>query len=121
MNTDAQYDRRTDRSLTDPTDPALTGVEASPLAVHGDPSQAPAPQAYPVATRQRSITWVRPTELPTVLGGPWLRQGTDLQAEMARRARRAPATAASRARRRITRTAIGRPEPVTPTQEGPSL
>jgi hypothetical protein len=118
VNTDAHYERRTDRSVAEPTDPALNAAQASPLGVHGDPSRGPAPKTRPAATSQRSIAWVRPSELPTMVGAPWLRHGADLHAEMARRARRAPATAASRAGRRITRTAIGRPEPTSPTREG---
>jgi hypothetical protein len=120
VNTDVSYQRRTDQTIAEPADPAVTALADSLLAIYGDPSRGPAREAGTVTASQRSIAWVRPSELPTMVGAGWLRRGTDLQAEMGRRARRAPATATFRARRRITRTAIGRPRPATPTWEGPS-
>ncbi|MGN6131179.1 MAG: hypothetical protein ACTHOK_12645 [Nocardioidaceae bacterium] len=121
MNTDTYYERRTDRARPDLPDPAVAAPNASPLAIHGDPSQARTTTGRAAQPWRHSITWVRPSELPTMVGAPWIGRGAELQAEMARRARRAPATATSRAGRRITRTAIGRPQPPGPAQEGLSL
>ena len=115
MNTPDAYDRRTDRNLDEATKQAEQPAERSTLAVHGDPSrQASAPTAEPNRTRP-SVAWVRPSDLPTVIGATWARRGIDLQAELTRRARRAPAKATARAGRRITRTAIARPETTTAT------
>jgi hypothetical protein len=109
------YDRRTDRSLEDaPKQPEQT-AERSPLAVHRDPSQPPPVTGAEPNQPTRSIAWVRPSDLPTVVGAPWVRRGIDLQAELTRRARRGPATTA-RAGRRVTRTAIARPETAAPTK-----
>ncbi|WP_298515369.1 hypothetical protein [uncultured Nocardioides sp.] len=58
---------------------------------------------------------MRPSELVTTLGSDRLRRGIDLEADLARRARRTPAQAAWKVRRRITRNAIGRPESSAPT------
>lgn len=120
MNTDAYYERRTNQTIAEPADPAATAPDASPLAIHGDPSRARAAPTLAAEFPQRSIAWMRPSELPTMVGARWLRRGADLHAELARRARRAPTTATSRAGQRITRTAIGRPEP-PPTTRGLSL
>ncbi len=132
MNTDASYERtdRTVAELRDPTNPpvnpavnpaANSSAEVSPFALHDDPSQTSAPEASAPTPSSRSIAWVRPSELPTTVGAPWLRRGADLHAEIARRARHAPAAATTRAGRRITRTAIGRPQPMAPTTEGLGL
>ena len=96
--------------------PKTPEAEVSALAVHRDPSQSPAErQGQAAAKGQRSIAWVRPSELATTLGSDRLRRGIDLEAELARRARRTPAQAAWKVRRRITRNAIGRPETSAPT------
>ena len=89
MNTPHPYNRRADHSLqealmrsTEP-EPAERSAEHSPLAVHRDPSQ-PRPDT-PGAERndrKRSVAWVRPSDLPTVTGAPWVRRGIDLQAEL---------------------------------------
>lgn len=129
MNTDTSYERRTDRTvaeLRDPTEPALhpaTGLsaEVSPFALHADPSQTSPPEASAPTSNARSIAWVRPSELPTTVGAPWLRRTADLHAEIARRARHAPAAVTTRAGRQIGRTAIGRPQPTAPTTEGLEL
>lgn len=90
--------------------------EVSALAVHRDPSQSPAERRGPEEVKaKRTIAWVRPSELVTTLGSDRLRRGIDLEAELARRARRTPAQAAWKVRRRITRNAIGRPEASAPT------
>jgi len=111
------HEHRTDRTL----DPAPRTTEApeaevSALAVHSDPSQSPAERRGPEPAKgQKMIAWVRPSELVTTLGSHSLRRGIDLEAELARRARRTPAQAAWKVRRRITRNAIGRPEASAPT------
>lgn len=92
----------------------------SDVAVHGDPSRKVTVTA-PLGVRSddpgRRIAWVRPSELPTVVMTPMVGRGIDLQSELMRRARREPVAAARRTRiTRITRTAIARPEPSTPTQ-----
>lgn len=116
MNHDP-HEHRTDRAL----DPASRTTEAheaevSALAVHRDPSQNPAERRGPeTAKAQKTIAWVRPSELVTTLGSDRVRRGIDLEAELARRARRTPAQAAWKVRRRITRNAIGRPEASAPT------
>ena len=76
------------------------------------------PQAQPTPEPDRtrpSVAWVRPSELPTLVGAPWIRRGIDLQSELTRRARRTPRTRVARAGRRISRTAIARPEAASPT------
>ncbi len=122
MNNPETYDRRIDRSLDEPSRNLApeTGNDVSALAVHRDPSRPTAAAAtkLPTGTEEvkRSVTWVRPSDLPTFMGSAQrLRRGIDLQAELTRRARRAPVTAAARAGRRITRTAISRPENATTT------
>lgn len=116
MNHDP-HEHRTDRTL-DPASRSTEAAEAevSALAVHRDPSQSPAVnRGQEQAKAQKTIAWVRPSELVTTLGSDRLRRGIDLEAELARRARRTPAQAAWKVRRRITRNAIGRPEASAPT------
>ena len=114
MNNNEFYHRRDTRVV--PEQPALqpqSDDAVSTLAVHRDPS-VPEVATEAEARTQRGIAWVRPSELPTLVGGKWANRGIDLQAELVRRSRRAPVTAA-KAGRRISRTAIARPEPATPT------
>lgn len=115
MNTPEPYERRLDRTLPEatptPPEPEPTG---SALAVHRDPS---IPQDAPERAAERgrpSVAWVRPSEMPTLVGSSWVGRGVDLQSELTRRARRTPG-AASKIARRVTRNAIGRPEPSSPT------
>jgi len=112
MNNPDPYERRNDRSLQEPLmrSQDTESAEPSALAVHRDPSH-PTPDTTQAEQShgRRSIAWVRPSDLPTVTGAPWVRRGIDLQADLTRRTRRAP-TATVRAGRRITRTAIARPE-----------
>ena len=117
MNTPDFYERREDRTLPEqsPTLPEPQD-EVSTLARHRDPSlQSPGSTGQPDRAR-RTVSWVRPSELPTVIGTSWLSRGIDLQSELVRRSRRAPAKAATQANRRITRTAIARPGPIAPTE-----
>lgn len=114
MNNNEFYERRDDRAMPaqpTPQPPADEAVAA--LAVHGDPS-VPQGATQPQARAQRGIAWVRPSELPTLVGSKWASRGIDLQSELLRRSRRTP-VAAAKAGRRISRTAIARTEPATPT------
>jgi hypothetical protein len=109
------YDRHDNRALTPEQNPLQPPPEESvaALAVHRDPSvpdAAPSNDPKP----QRGIGWVRPSELPTMLGTKWAGRGIDLQSDLVRRSRRVP-IAAARAGRRISRSAIARPEPASPT------
>ena len=123
MNTPDHYTRRTDRNLNEATKQAEQPAETSPLAVHGDPSRPKSATTAEPDRAKPSIAWVRPSDLPTTIGAPWARRGIDLQAELTRRARRAPAKATARAGRRITRTAIARSENTSAntTREGLGL
>ncbi len=111
MNTEPLY-RRQEAAV--PQRPLTEAVSegVSQLALHGDPSRS-VPSRPPLPTR--SIAWVRPSDLPTVVAGPLVGRGIDLQAELLRRTRRAPLT--SSARRRISRTSIARPPSATTTTE----
>jgi hypothetical protein len=115
VNNNEFYDRHDDRALTaEQTPPQPHQEEAvAALAVHRDPS---VPGAAPTrATKaERGVVWVRPSEMPTMLGTKWAGRGIDLQSDLVRRSRRVPITAA-RAGRRISRSTIARPEPASPT------
>lgn len=113
MNNNHHYERRDDRVVPDHATPLpQTDQEVSALAHHRDPSVPTTPGAAPKA--ERGIAWVRPSELPTLIGSKWAARGIDLQGELVRRSRRAPRRAA-RAGHKITRSAISRPESATPT------
>ena len=124
MNTPDPYERRLDRTLPEaaPVPKAEESVDA--LAVHRDPS-APAGEVAQEPEHSRpGVAWVRPSEMPTLLGSKFVRRGIDLQAELTRRARRTPGAAVSKASRRITRTSIARLDPASPSiadQEGLGL
>ena len=113
MNNNDHYERRDDRVVPDHATPLpQTDQEVSALAHHRDPSVSTTPGAAPKA--ERGIAWVRPSELPTLIGSKWAARGIDLQGELLRRSRRAPRRAA-RAGHKITRSAISRPESATPS------
>ena len=113
MNNNHHYERRDDRVVPDHATPLpQTDQEVSALAHHRDPSVPTTPGAAPEA--EPGIAWVRPSELPTLIGSKWAARGIDLQGELVRRSRRAPRRAA-RAGHKITRSAISRPESATPT------
>ena len=117
MNTPEPYERRLDRPIS-PAAPARENQRPPELAVHGDPS-VPTGQSMPEPERGRpGLVWVRPTELSTMLGARSLRRGIDVEAELARRARRLPRAAVRHASRRITRTSIARPGTTSPTISG---
>lgn len=115
MNVTDPYERRGDRALPEQQStqpPSEDGAAA--LAIHRDPS-IPASAPPEGRSPRPGVAWVRPSELPTLLGSPVARRGIDLQAELVRRTRRAPIKAA-RAGHRITRAVIARPtQPSTTT------
>lgn len=124
MNTPEPYERRLDRTLPEPAPTPEPEVAVDALAVHRDPS-VPAAEARQETDRsQPSVAWVRPSEMPTLLGSKVVRRGIDLQAELTRRARRTPGAGVSKASRRITRTSIAQPDNPGPSitdQEGLGL
>lgn len=113
MNTEAPYERRLDRALPEFTPTVSLPTTPEVLAVHRDPST---PQAVPPGREpvRPTIAWVRPSEVPTLIGARWVGRGIDLQTELTRRGRRAPAAAATEATRRVIRPAIGRPQSFAP-------
>lgn len=115
MNTSEPYERHLDRTLPEASSTLERDKAVEALALHRDPSLPGATvQAAPDHPRP-TVAWVRPSELPTLIGAPWIRRGIDLQAELTRRARRTPRTAATKAGRRISRTAIARHEAASAT------
>lgn len=86
--------------------------------MHGDPS-VPTGQSMQEPDRGRpSVAWVRPSEMTTMLGARSLRRGIDVEAELARRARRLPGAAVAKAARRITRSSIAQPGTTHSTVSG---
>lgn len=104
MNTQNAYDRDTDRQLAEP----------APLAVHPDPSQQ-APDGQATGRPRNGVAWVRPSDLPTMLGGKVIGRGLDLRAELVRRANRP--TRPHAPKERVTKTAIAEPEPPSITHQ----
>jgi hypothetical protein len=120
--TNEHYDRRDDRVLASEQSPPHPRPQESvaALSVQRDPSvpdAAPSTDAGNDPRRQRGIAWVRPSDLPTMLGSKWAGRGIDLQSDLVRRSRRVPISAA-RVSRRVSRSAIARPEPASPTVTG---
>ncbi len=118
MNADGFYERTHDRVLLErsPAGESLVGGQLTPA--HGlDLSLQPARAASKPARDRSSVSWVRPTELATLLSSTWVGRGIDLQAELVRRSRHAPAMAAAQASRRITHPTTARSEP-TASNEG---
>jgi hypothetical protein len=118
VNTHAPYQRRLDRALPEPMPTAALEPAPNALALHGDPSrpQAVQPSAEP---GRPTITWVRPSEVPALVGARWAGRSIDLQDDLTRRARRAPADAATKAASRMTHPAPGRSLPSAPTATPP--
>jgi hypothetical protein len=117
VNNNEFYDRRGDRALTPEQNPPQPHPEepVAAAAVHGYPSvsdTAPSNDANDPRP-QRRVALLRPSELPTMVGSKWAGRGIDLQSELVRRSRRVPITT-TRAGRRISRSAIARPEPAAP-------
>jgi hypothetical protein len=118
VNTYAPYQRRLDRALPEPIPTAVPEPAPNAPALHGDPSlpHIVQPSADPA---RPTITWVRPSEVSTLIGARWAGRGIDLQDDLTRRARRAPAAAATKAARRLTHPALGRSLPSAPTATPP--
>jgi hypothetical protein len=118
VNTHAPYQRRLDRALPEPMPAAAPEPAPNAPALHGDPSlpHAVQPSADPA---RPTITWVRPSEVSTLIGARWAGRGIDLQDDLTRRARRAPAAAATKAASRMTHPAPGRSLPSAPTATPP--
>lgn len=108
MNTDAYYEPRRPQVTREDPDTAMTQVELSALGHRQDPSLAGRLTPPRLSPRDRSIAWVRPSELVATDPTALLRLGDGPRAELLR-ARRAPATTAG-PDRPITRPAIDRPE-----------
>jgi hypothetical protein len=119
MNNHEAYQRRENRTVPEPPTPdthtqdAATAGAVSALAVHRDPSFTTKASSAGATTQRPGIVWVRPSELPTLVGSPLVGRGINLQTELIRRSRRIPLTAA-RAGRRVTRTSIAAPQPAPP-------
>lgn len=122
MNIHASYQRRLDRgALPEPMSTDVPEPGPNAFALHGDPS-LPQPVQPSAETVRSTITWVRPSEVSTLIGARWAGRGIDLQDELtrrARRARRAPAAAATKAARRLTHPTQGRSLPSAPTTTPP--
>ena len=120
MNTDAQYeDHRPRPKEQDPPSPP-TELELSTVARYDDPPLTHSADPTSRSAGGWSIVWARPSELATTVASPMLRRGAEVQANLARQARRAPAPAA-RTGRRVTSSAIAWPQQAGPTQEGLGL
>jgi hypothetical protein len=117
VNTDAFYEHPAHQREPDAATMPLTEAELSVLARHGDPSLARPTSLTHRTASERSIAWVRPSELATTVASPVVKGGAEFQTNIARRARKAP----TRAVQRVTRSAIARPEQSAPTQEGLGL
>jgi hypothetical protein len=110
VNTPEAYERRLDRTLPEPTPTSGADSAVDALAVHRDPSVPTTERPKGADRTQPSVAWVRPSEMPTLLGSKFVGRGIDLQSELTRRARRTPGAAVSKTSRRITRTSIARPD-----------
>lgn len=114
MNNNQFYNRRDDRTLSEPSSVPRSEAATAALAVHRDPSIPTSASGVEAKPPAPGVAWVRPTELPMLIGSPWIRRGIDLQSELVRRSRRAPVKA-TRAGRLISRAAIAQPATATPT------
>lgn len=108
MNTATPYDRDPGRQVPEPTARPEAPTQASPFAVHGDPSRL-LTALQPTRISKSGVAWVRPSDLPTMAGSKIIGRGLDLKAELVRRANRP--IRSTTPRERITRTAIAQPEP----------
>ena len=83
--------------------PPVAATAPSPLAVHGDPSR-PAPDSDDAITpatdraQRAQVAWMRPADMPPLVGRELLGRAVEVQAAFAHRSWSAPA--------RITRAAI---------------
>lgn len=113
MNNHAEYRRHSHQPPVQ-VPSAEDGEAVSQLAHRADPS-LPTTQQPPQSSRR--VAWVRPTELANFTG-PLIGRGIDLQAELIRRARRAPVQATRAVRRHIHHSTQERP---APREEGIAL
>lgn len=97
MNTHAEYRRHVHQPETTSLPETAAREDISHLARHGDPSVARPGLTTPT---DRHVVWVRPTEVHAYAGTA-IGRGNDLQAELTRRARRAPLNVTRAARRAI--------------------
>lgn len=111
----------TDRSLPDPAPPMTPAApeQPSPLAVHDDPSHRRVTSPQLALRSRHGIAWVRPSDLPTMLGSRVIGRGLDLKQELVRRANR-PIRPTAAPKARVTRTSIADPAPpaITHTRLG---
>jgi len=114
VNTPQRYERRLDRTIPEPASKTEAARPVEALAVHRDPS-VPTSQATPESSGAPGVAWVRPSEMLTMLGSRYVRRGIDIEADLARRARRVPGAVVSKASRRIIRSSIARPDTPAPT------
>ncbi|EGD44002.1 hypothetical protein NBCG_01590 [Nocardioidaceae bacterium Broad-1] len=115
MNAEYRYERHEPRAEPSHTSGA-EDAERSKLAVHGDPSRT---QQKTTLRPTRSVQWVRPSDLPAMVGSRYVRFGIDANSELARATRRAPRQAISRVRNRVSRRGIATPE-LPPTHTTPN-
>jgi hypothetical protein len=108
VNTTTPYERDSERSLEASTVPDAPRHDPSPFAVNSDPS-GPRMTMQPTRVSKSGVAWVRPSDLPTIVGSKIIGRGLDLKAELVRRASRPTRPKAPRGR--ITRTAIAQSEP----------
>ena len=116
MNTHAEYRRHGHHASPAPVPEATRADETSVLAHHTDPSLAPTGPTTPSGKR---VAWVRPSELHSYAGAV-IGRGIDLQADLARRAQRAP-TAITRSARRAAPHFTHRGPAASAAQEGIQL
>jgi hypothetical protein len=121
VNTPEPYERRTDPSHAQP-EPPPGASEVAALAVHKDPSLHAEQSASADSGEQagRSIAWIRPADLIASAGSGRLRHAADAQADVVRLYRRAPLTAVSRFRGRVSRSSIVRSDPAIRTSTSPT-
>lgn len=115
MNTPEPYERSLERALPQVLETPEPEPTVNPLSVHRDPSLQESPPTKANEADRRTVAWIRPSDLPTTIGAPWVGRGIDLQSELTRRARRTPRFAAATTGQRISRTSIARPRVALPT------
>lgn len=120
MNT--SYQRDAGRTLPDPARPVETTAPGaserpSPLAVHGDPSHRRVTTPLQTLRSKHGVAWVRPSDLPTMLGSKVIGRGLDLKQELVRRAHRRTRPTAPKGS--VTKTAIASPAPPDITHSRP--
>lgn len=119
MNTDQQYVRHSVPEPNPVQPEAGATTDPSQLAVHGDPSQR---QPKADVAPNKSVLWVRPSDLPGMVGSKYARFGIDAQRQIAQATRRTPGAVATKIRARVSRRAIADlpPTHTTPTRSSMS-